>query len=165
MSGPEEPKAYFLTRAYSSLRTASTVSQEPQVWTGGTGTQSAAQMYSSAGWMHGTLKQLLTGEGVESRVVYERRFPTSLPQRKRESYFLTELDNVKRLIRRQGLLDADMNLRLKTTNSKDEAEVSGNTLEPYYKLKSQHDRTLVFESRFECGNLCLALKVDCSCPL
>ena len=33
-------------------------------------------------------------------------------------------------------------------------------LEPYYKAKSIVDQTLVFESRFESGNLSLALKLS-----
>ena len=33
-------------------------------------------------------------------------------------------------------------------------------LEPYYKPISEQDMTLVFESRFECGNLDLAIKID-----
>jgi hypothetical protein len=33
-------------------------------------------------------------------------------------------------------------------------------LQPYYKPQDEHDETLVFESRFECGNLDEAYQVD-----
>lgn len=38
--------------------------------------------------------------------------------------------------------------------------VQTNGLEPYYKIKDQDDKTLVFESRFESGNLYTVLKVS-----
>lgn len=34
------------------------------------------------------------------------------------------------------------------------------TLNPYYKLKGPNDNTLVFESRFESGNLRRAVKIN-----
>jgi hypothetical protein len=37
---------------------------------------------------------------------------------------------------------------------------SNKSVEPYYKPKNNDDDTLVFESRFECGNLDMAIKVD-----
>ena len=33
------------------------------------------------------------------------------------------------------------------------------SLSPYYNLQGENDRTLIFESRFECGNLMRAIKV------
>ncbi len=36
-------------------------------------------------------------------------------------------------------------------------------VEPYYKPKSNDDDTLIFESRFECGNLDMAIKADGNC--
>ena len=33
-------------------------------------------------------------------------------------------------------------------------------LSPYYKLKNKYDKTLIFESRFECGNLLAAFKTE-----
>lgn len=33
-------------------------------------------------------------------------------------------------------------------------------IEPYYEKKFKNDRTLIFESRFESGNLAAALKVN-----
>ena len=33
-------------------------------------------------------------------------------------------------------------------------------IEPYYQKKDKFDKTLVFESRFESGNLAAALKVN-----
>ena len=33
-------------------------------------------------------------------------------------------------------------------------------IEPYYKRKNEEDKTLIFESRFESGNLAVAAKVS-----
>ncbi len=103
----------------------------------------------SAELVHGTLKRFLTSDVSPKQVVYERCFPKSLPQQKRDSYFLTELYNVKRLIQRQGCFDNEL-LCSGTDHVKP-------VLEPYYHL-GENDSTLVFESRFESGNLCLAIK-------
>jgi hypothetical protein len=105
----------------------------------------------------GTLKELVTNEIKKRDIVYERRFPKSLPQQQRESYFFTELFNIKRLLRRQSMLEAESNLRLHSSTGKDED--SGAGLASYYTPTGLDDHTLVFESRFECGNLSLAVKV------
>lgn len=34
------------------------------------------------------------------------------------------------------------------------------SLNPFYKITDEEDETLVFESRFECGNLKKAIKVE-----
>jgi len=49
------------------------------------------------------LKTLVTEETKPEQIVYERVFINSLPQQKRDSYFLTELYNIKSLIRRQQI--------------------------------------------------------------
>jgi hypothetical protein len=38
--------------------------------------------------------------------------------------------------------------------------IDENKLEPYYQLKDEEDKTLIFESRFESGNLSMATKVS-----
>lgn len=103
-----------------------------------------------------SLKQLLTRESTAQQVVYERLFTKSLPQRMRESFFLTEVYNVKNLIKRSNLADEEVAFKLRTQN--DDVSIK-ETLAPYYKLQP-NDTTLVFESRFESGNLCLAAKVS-----
>ena len=35
-----------------------------------------------------------------------------------------------------------------------------NPIKPYYQLTSPEDNTLIFESRFESGNLCMAIKLS-----
>lgn len=96
-----------------------------------------------------SLKRYLTSEVSSQQVVYERCYPKSLPQKKRDSYFLTEMFNIKRLIRRQGLLESDA----------DTTQIKEPVVPPYYTVVSPEDRTLVFESRFESGNIALAMKV------
>ncbi len=78
-------------------------------------------------------------------LVYEKLFPESKPTAKRGSLFFTELCNI------QGLI-----------NLKDESvgkTFGEDALVPYYSLRDKQDDTLLFESRFESGNLCMALKV------
>lgn len=36
----------------------------------------------------------------------------------------------------------------------------GNTVDSFYKKKSDEDKTLIFESKFECGNLEFAIKIS-----
>ncbi len=104
-----------------------------------------------------TLKSMLTEGVTQEQIVYERLFAKSLPQRQRDSYFLTEMYNIRSLIRRQGDVDGSPDLRLKSASAKDDnAKLA---LKPYYTPTSPEDRTLVFESRFESGNLCMAIKV------
>ncbi len=105
-----------------------------------------------------TLKSMITEEITSEQIVYERLFAKSLPQQKRDSYFLTEMYNIKSLIRRQGALEDNIDLKLRAglpdkTNAKQ-------LLAPYYTPTSAADRTLVFESKFESGNLCMAIKIS-----
>lgn len=50
-----------------------------------------------------TLKNVIAEETKPDQIVYERVFINSLSQQKRDSYFLTEIYNIKSLIRRQQL--------------------------------------------------------------
>eukprot|EP00826_Nyctotherus_ovalis_P049824 TRINITY_DN6048_c0_g7_i2.p1 TRINITY_DN6048_c0_g7~~TRINITY_DN6048_c0_g7_i2.p1 ORF type:complete len:189 (-),score=27.34 TRINITY_DN6048_c0_g7_i2:267-833(-) len=90
-----------------------------------------------------TLKAHLLSELQSFPLVYERLYPHSLPVAQRKSLLLTELC---------------------TVNSLEElGEYGGKVLteeemKPYYVLKGPEDKTLVFESRFECGNLKLCIK-------
>jgi hypothetical protein len=89
------------------------------------------------------------------QVVYERLFTKSLSQRMRDSFFLTEMYNIKNLIKHNNQTE-DISLKLRTTGNDTNIK---EMLEPYYK-PLPNDSTLVFESRFESGNLCLAAKVS-----
>jgi len=106
--------------------------------------------------IHSTLKKFLTTDISSKQIVYERCYPKSLPQHRRDSYFLTELYNVKRLIQRQGFIESDF---FNGCATKGKLQLHKNELEPYYKA-TDGDKTLVFESRFESGNLCLAIKAS-----
>jgi len=101
------------------------------------------------------LKYLLTNESMVQQVVYERLFTKSLPQRMRDSFFLTEIYNVKNLIKHNNQTE-EISLKLRATDINTNIR---ETLEPYYK-PLPNDNTLVFESRFESGNLCLAVKIS-----
>lgn len=45
-------------------------------------------------------------------------------------------------------------------NKPEDASVQTDSLEPFYKIKNEDDKTLVFESRFESGNLYSVMKVS-----
>jgi hypothetical protein len=87
-----------------------------------------------------TLKAHLTIELQLSSIVYERLYPNSLPIIKRKSLFFTELSSMNTQDERSGRMIEDKKMT------------------PYYSLKGNNDRTLIFESRFESGNLRLAIK-------
>jgi len=91
-----------------------------------------------------TLSTHLSNQFLTSQLVYERLYPDCVPVSKKKSRHFTEL------------------LKIKNSDYSSEetgiANIEGD-LAPYYKLKEPTDETLVFESRFESGNLCLALKV------
>ena len=153
---------------------------------------------------HSTLKAVLTEEVRHGELVYEREFPNSLSQKERDSYFLTEIFNVKKLVIKKQEMENDISLRLRsnapvqgmqkpvnpnstisnwhskpqnaanapsTQNAVIENSVNSklthiinkiknsHSLVPFYKVKSDYDLTLTFESRFESANLCLAYKV------
>jgi cytosolic carboxypeptidase protein 2/3 len=82
-------------------------------------------------------------------IVYERVYPDTPRQQDKTSYFLTVLYNVKRLVYLQKNED-----EIYEPNKKQEAYV------PYYKLIDKNDKTLLFESKFESGNLAIAIKVS-----
>ena len=91
-------------------------------------------------------------------IVYERLFENSLPQKERNSYFLTEVYNIKDLIRHKNFVEKGQDITIKSCSLK--CDSSNEKIEPYYKLASPEDTTLLFESKFESGNLCLATKVS-----
>lgn len=103
-----------------------------------------------------TIKSLLTTEVPSQKIVYEKLFAKSLPQQMRDSYFLTELYNVKILIKR----NEEVQNTKSEFNKTQRTEVFTERMEPYYQPTSPRDTTLVFESRFESGNLCMAIKVS-----
>lgn len=53
-------------------------------------------------------------------------------------------------------LDYDLKIRTSCLKGVGPSKQIG---DPYYTKKSPEDNTLIFESRFESGNLCLATKV------
>jgi len=73
----------------------------------------------------------------------------------RDDYFLTELYNVKTLLKRN-----EKNEDSKGEFGRTKGVIQKDNIEPYYKPTSSEDSTLVFESRFESGNLCMAIKVS-----
>jgi hypothetical protein len=102
-----------------------------------------------------TIKSILKSSSKISEIVFEREFGGSLPQKKREGYYLTELYNIRKLLMKQKEYNGDIDIKLKCTNT------TGQTKKKTIFSKASHpeDRTLVFESKFESGNLCLAHKV------
>lgn len=106
-----------------------------------------------------TLKSVITTEILPKQIVFEREFPKSMPQQKRDSYFLTEMFNVKSLIRHQENVESGIDLKIRTSLLKD-AQSTKSTGGQYYIPSSPEDTTLVFESRYESGNLCLAVKIS-----
>ena len=86
-----------------------------------------------------SLKEYLTNELKDANVVYERIYPNSLLMSERNSLFFTELfsSNVPETYLGR--------------------ELSEETMSPYYVPKDGDD-TLIFESRFESGNLKLCIK-------
>ena len=99
-----------------------------------------------------TLKSLITNEISSEQIVYERIFDNSIPQKDRESSFLTEIYNVRKLLKTNSNNDNLMTNREKINTQ--------GSIHPYYQLNSPYDNTLIFESRFETGNLCMAIKVS-----
>ena len=76
------------------------------------------------------------------------------------------MNNMSNNIIEDNNINNSMNESIKSEESEisEEKEVQLNTiygdLLPYYKLKDENDRTLIFESRFESGNLLCAFKTD-----
>jgi len=90
-----------------------------------------------------TLKESLINELRSHTIVYERLYPNSLPINQRKSLFFTELTTISQR--------HSTDLYLGKVLSEED-------MLSYYKPKDVTDRTLVFESRFESGNLKLCLK-------
>lgn len=88
-----------------------------------------------------TLERKLKEEFASSELVYERVYPEALSAAKKSSLILTQLVPIS------------------------QAQAQSNEdplpeLSSYYTPKDEKDETLIFESRFESGNLCLAFKVS-----
>jgi hypothetical protein len=104
-----------------------------------------------------TLKGYFAREASGLHTVYERLYPGSVPLRERKSLLFTELYNIKRLLlitSSEDYLPADSPAYPLLCRVLQDSE-----LPPYYKPRDSEDRTLVFESRFESGNLSLAVQV------
>ena len=82
-------------------------------------------------------------------IVYERVYPDTPRQIDKTNYYLTVLYNVKKLVYLQK-------------NDDDACEMHKPTgaITPYYKPSNALDKTIVFESRFESGNLGVAIKLS-----
>ena len=76
-------------------------------------------------------------------IVYERLYTASLSVSQRKSLFLTELCAINPFNELSSYMGKVLN---------------ENELIPFYTLKDKDDKTLVFESKFECGNLRLGIK-------
>jgi len=94
-----------------------------------------------------TLKEYILKELPISQMVYERLYPESVPIKQKQNMFLTQLFNIHKLVPSESL-------------QSEQHYYSGIEVEllPYYQPKDDMDKTLIFESRFESGNLALALK-------
>lgn len=105
-----------------------------------------------------TLKAFLANEFATSNIVYQRIYPTSLPIPDRKSLFFTELYNIKQLLQYKKMSCAnEMDYQLNPFFSR---LLTDSELIPFYSLKNPADSTLIFESRFESGNLRMAIKVE-----
>ena len=111
--------------------------------------------------------------------IYKKRANNSeIYLEKNDDIFLKDFSNIKDLKSSKNMnnlssnIDNNMNEDIKTddsnsnsniTNEKDKEiqlnTIYGETL-PYYKLKDDKDKTLIFESRFESGNLLCAFRTD-----
>ena len=103
-----------------------------------------------------TLKQYFLEELPKYQIVFERVYPGTIPSSQRKSLFCTELYNVKKLLK--------FNTETEHSETQDYASelecrnLQDTELNTYYKLDNSEDQTLIFESRFESGNLRLAVK-------
>jgi hypothetical protein len=70
-------------------------------------------------------------------------YPDSLPITERKSLLLTELCTIN---------------SFEEISSYTGKVLAEEEMKPYYKVKNIEDTTLMFESRFECGNLKLSIK-------
>ena len=90
-----------------------------------------------------TLKEHLTAEYQLGTIVYERMYPNSLSIIQRKSIYFTELFSINSFHVQKNYLGKIL---------------SDDEMTKYYTLKSPEDKTLLFESRFESGNLRLCIK-------
>ncbi len=98
-----------------------------------------------------------------------------MPQQQRDAFFLTEMCNVRSLIRHQGATGEQLDLGLRTSllrslspngpglgptqnSGQKQGQGQGQGQAPE-EGKAGSGASLEFESRFESGNLCLAVKV------
>jgi hypothetical protein len=110
-----------------------------------------------------SLRTLITARFSAQSIVYERLFDNYIPQQQRESYFLTEVYNINSMLRHQSsATEEGMDLKLRTAILKG-INQNCQSLLPYYNKLNSGDKTLIFESRFESGNLSMAVKVKISC--
>jgi Cytosolic carboxypeptidase N-terminal domain len=86
---------------------------------------------------------------IPSNIVYERIYPEGVPLKEKKGYYLTTLFNIKRYVYMQKLDNSMVDSR---ATKEDPTFV--------YKPTNELDNTLLFESRFESGNLAAALKVN-----
>ena len=87
------------------------------------------------------ITEYILKEAKFSNIVYERLYPNSLPTTQRKSLFFTEISSINPLSEvyfGRTFFDGEM--------------------ENYYRIKSKNDKTLIFESRFESGNLKFCIK-------
>ena len=84
---------------------------------------------------------------------------------------INPLDNLSPMDNNLEKINNDINLKLNDNNNKLLKNISslglnrpktvfGNKLKPFYTLKNKNDNTLIFESRFESGNLLCAFRTE-----
>ena len=89
-----------------------------------------------------TLNKYIETEMENYEIIYDRSYKNTLLINKKQSFSLCKLLNLKRFIY-SHFYEPTIEIDLK----------------PYYTLKDDNDQTLLFESRFESGNLDLVMKV------
>lgn len=93
------------------------------------------------------------GTIVYSRSTYDFTIKSKEPGQKKDEVLEENLIDVRKLIK-------NANLSKEQQSSSKKALVTVVGVENYYKKKGIDDYTLIFESRFESGNLAAALKVN-----
>ena len=93
---------------------------------------------------------------VYSRSTLDFGVKSKEPGQKKDEVLEENLIDVRKLLKHSS---ASHKHHHDNTNSK-KALVNLVGVEPYYKKRSNQDQTLIFESRFESGNLAATLKVN-----
>ncbi|KAL4494540.1 hypothetical protein ABPG72_004442 [Tetrahymena utriculariae] len=94
-------------------------------------------------------KLIINSNSTNQSIVNDRYIKAQTP--------LSGTNPVKKVLINQD----DNNSQLKTSKNQDNvSNPQIHELEPYYKKNNQSDRTLIFESRFESGNLSIAAKIS-----